>query len=207
MENVQTFIKDLKKKCKLHGVKLFLYDAKYIEDQGVRLGGYFDDYKKEIHCAFPSKIQAKYVEVLVHESCHMDQWIQDTKYWKIERKNNSLFQIWQLLDGKKVNGLNFHIRNVQNMEAECERMSIEKIKEFDLGLNIPNYIQRANTYLLFYSLLKTTKKWSDYSPYRHKCIWSKMNNDYIADSFELSEELKELLIEKCYFKKHSKLFK
>ena len=93
------------------------------------------------------------------------------------------------------------------MEAECERMAIEKIKKFDLGLNIPNYIQRANTYLLFYTLLKTTKRWSDYSPYRHKCIWSLMNDEFIADSFVINKELKQLFIDKCYFKKNSKLFK
>ena len=98
---------------------------------------------KGLHCAFPDKIQTKYVELLVHESCHMDQWIENTKYWSIERENNSLDEFWKLLKKEKVTNLKFHLRNVQMMEAECEKMSIQKIIDYDLGIDVKKYAMKA----------------------------------------------------------------
>lgn len=204
MNNVLRFIEDLETKCKEYGVKLVLYDMKFIENDGDKFGGWFDADNKELHCAFPDKIQTKYVELLVHESCHMDQWIENTKYWTIERRNNSLTEVWKILKGEKVNKLKYHLRNVQMMEAECEKMSIEKIKDYDLGINIERYAMKANSYLLFYSVLVETKKWTDYPPYKFKDIWRGLP-DKILSNFEISEDLKQLYFDKCYKKRTKKI--
>ncbi len=204
MNNVLRFIEDLETKCKEYGVKLVLYDMKFIESDGDKFGGWFDADNKELHCAFPDKIQTKYVELLVHESCHMDQWIENTKYWAIERRNNSLTEVWKILKGEKVNKLKYHLRNVQMMEAECEKMSIEKIKDYDLGINIERYAMKANSYLLFYSVLVETKKWTDYPPYKFKDIWRGLP-DKILSNFEISEDLKQLYFDKCYKKRTKKI--
>lgn len=204
MNNVLRFIEDLETKCKEYGVKLVLYDMKFIENDGDKFGGWFDADNKELHCAFPDKIQTKYVELLVHESCHMDQWIENTKYWAIERRNNSLTEVWKILKGEKVNKLKYHLRNVQMMEAECEKMSIEKIKDYDLGINIERYAMKANSYLLFYSVLVETKKWTDYPPYKFKDIWRGLP-DKILSNFEISEDLKQLYFDKCYKKRTKKI--
>lgn len=204
MNNVLRFIEDLETKCKEYGVKLVLYDMKFIENDGDKFGGWFDADNKELHCAFPDKIQTKYVELLVHESCHMDQWIENTKYWAIERRNNSLTEVWKILKGEKVNKLKYHLKNVQMMEAECEKMSIEKIKDYDLGINIERYAMKANSYLLFYSVLVETKKWTDYPPYKFKDIWRGLP-DKILSNFEISEDLKQLYFDKCYKKRTKKI--
>ena len=204
MNNVLRFIEDLETKCKEYGVKLVLYDMKFIENDGDKFGGWFDADNKELHCAFPDKIQTKYVELLVHESCHMDHWIENTKYWTIERRNNSLTEVWKILKGEKVNKLKYHLRNVQMMEAECEKMSIEKIKDYDLGINIERYAMKANSYLLFYSVLVETKKWTDYPPYKFKDIWRGLP-DKILSNFEISEDLKQLYFDKCYKKRTKKI--
>lgn len=202
--NVLKFIEQLKIDCKKNKIKLFLYDAKHIEENGDKFGGWFDPDKKELHCAFPTKLQRKYVELLIHESCHMDQWIENTKYWTIERRNNSLTEVWKILKGEKVNKLKYHLRNVQMMEAECEKMSIEKIKDYDLGINIERYAMKANSYLLFYSVLIETKKWTDYPPYKFKDIWRGLP-DKILSNFEISEDLKQLYFDKCYKKRTKKI--
>lgn len=203
MNNVFRFIKELKIKCKKYNVKLILYNQKYIEEDGEKFGGWFDPIGMELHCAFPDKIQSKYVEVLIHESCHMDQWIENTKYWSIERENNSLDEFWKILKGIKVKNLKFHLRNVQMMEAECEEMAIEKIKFYDLGIDINKYTQKANSYLLFYTLLIETKKWTDYPPYKYGVIWRKMPIK-ILSKFHLNDDLKSLYLNKCYKKKSLK---
>jgi len=203
INNVIKFIDDLKAKCKLYNVKLFLYDQKYLVEDNEKFGGWFDPVKKELHCAFPNKIQSKYVEILIHESCHLDQWIENTKYWNLEVINNSLNTLWETLKGKKVKNLKFHLRNVQMMEAECEKMAIEKIKFYDLGIDINKYTQKANSYLLFYTLLIETKKWTDYPPYKYGVIWRKMPIK-ILSKFHLNDDLKSLYLNKCYKKKSLK---
>ena len=46
MNNVLKFIEDLETKCKEYGVKLVLYDMKFIESDGDKfgyiIGGYYD---------------------------------------------------------------------------------------------------------------------------------------------------------------------
>lgn len=200
LQNVHKFIEDLKKKCKTYGVKLVLHDAKHIIDEDRKFGGWFDAQNKELHCAFPSKIQKKYVELLIHESCHMDQWIQNTKYWAIEREHNSLDEVWKLLSNQKIKRLAFHLKNVQLMEAECEEMSIRKILEYDININTESYARKANSYLLFYCLIPLTNTWTDYPPYKFPQIWRQMSNK-ILKTFKISPELESLYVEKCYKKR------
>lgn len=203
--NVETFIKSLEKTCKSQNVKLVLYDMKYILDEaGDKFGGWFDPNLKELHCAFPENIQSKYVELLVHESCHLDQWAKQTPAWVREQGNRSLEIFWDWTKGKKGNKIAWHVRNVQKMEAECERMSVQKIIDLDLGLNIERYIKRANAYLLFYTIFKETKKWCDYPPYKFKEIWTQLPGDRILNEFSMTDRMKKLYMDKCYKKSTKK---
>lgn len=196
--NVEKFIDTLEKTCKSNNVKLVLHDMCYIIDNGDKFGGWFDPYLKELHCSFPNKIKPKYVEVLIHESCHLDQWIKQTPVWVKEQGNRSLEIFWDWTKGNKANNITWHLKNIQKMEAECERMSIQKIVDLDLGLNIERYTKKANAYLLFYTILKETKKWCDYPPYKFKEIWNQLPGDRILNEFSMTDKLKKLYIDKCY---------
>ena len=200
-DNVSKFIRKLKKDCKSNNIGLFLYNQKYIVDEGDKFGGWFDPVKKELHCSFPSPMQRKYVELLVHESCHMDQFLNKSPKWTIEQNFNSLTIFWEWLQGKEATHISSHLKNVQLMEAECEQLAVQKIIDLDLSLNIEQYIQKANSYLLFYSVLKETKKWCDYPPYKFKEIWQQMPSDKILQKFTISLELKDLYKSKCYKKR------
>ena len=134
----------------------------------------------------------------------MDQWIENTKYWSKERANNSLTEVWKLLKKEKVTNLKFHLRNVQMMEAECEKMSIQKIIDYDLGIDVKKYAMKANSYLLFYSILKETNKWTDYPPYKFKDIWKNMPSE-ILNKFEIDVGMKQLYFDKCYKKRTKKI--
>lgn len=201
--NVLKFIAQLKKDCKSNQIGLYLYDQKFLIDDGDKFGGWFCPNKRELHCSFPNKLQTKYVELLVHESCHMDQFINQTPKWVKEQDNDSLSIFWEWLKNPTKININQHLLNVQLMEAECEQLSIQKIIDLDLGINIQQYIQKANSYLLFYTVLKETKKWCDYPPYKFKEIWKQMPSDKILQKFSISKELKALYKSKCYKKKNS----
>ncbi|MBX7077368.1 MAG: hypothetical protein K1X33_08675 [Methanobacteriaceae archaeon] len=201
--NVLKFIEQLKQDCKSNKIGLFLYNQKFLIDDGDKFGGWFCPLKKELHCSFPNKLQTKYVELLVHESCHMDQFINQTPKWVKEQNNDSLSIFWEWLKNPTKININQHLLNVQLMEAECEQLSIQKIIDLDLGINIQQYIQKANSYLVFYTVLKETKKWCDYPPYKFKEIWLQMPSDKILQKFSISKELKALYKAKCYKKKNS----
>ena len=202
-DNVLCFVKQLKKDCKSNQIGLFLYDQKFLLDDGDKFGGWFDPNKKELHCSFPTKLQKKYVELLIHESCHMDQFLNKTPKWIQERNSDSLTIFWDWLKTQEKININQHLLNVQLMEAECEQLAVQKIIDLDLGINTNQYIQKANSYLLFYNILKETKKWCDYPPYRFKEIWTQMPSDKILQKFSMSKELKDLYKSKCYKKKNS----
>jgi len=198
--NVYKFIKDLKAKCKLYNVKLVLHNSKYIEEDGKKYGGWFDADKKELHCCFPENIQSKYVELLVHESCHLDQWVNNTKAWQKHIEENSLQIFFDYLDGNKVKHLTKHVNIIQRMEAECERLSVQKIKDYDLGIDTKTYTQKANSYILMYTVMKETQRWCDKPPYRFKDIWTKMPIDEILSDYSMDNSLKFLYKRKCYKK-------
>ena len=202
-DNVLKFIEQLKQDCKSNKIGLFLYNQKFLIDDGDKFGGWFCPNKRELHCSFPNKLQTKYVELLVHESCHMDQFINQTPKWVKEQNNDSLSIFWEWLKNPTKININQHLLNVQLMEAECEQLSIQKIIDLDLGINIQQYIQKANSYLVFYTVLKETKKWCDYPPYKFKEIWLQMPSDKILQKFSISKELKALYKSKCYKKKNS----
>lgn len=202
--NVLKFIEQLKKDCRANQIGLSLYDQKFIIEDGNKFGGWFCPVKKQLHCSFPNKLQTKFVELLIHESCHMDQFLNQTPKWVKEQNNDSLSIFWEWLKNPTKININPHLLNVQLMEAECEQLSIQKIIDLDLGINTQQYTQKANSYLLFYSVLKETKKWTDYPPYKFKDIWRGLP-DKILSNFEISEDLKQLYFDKCYKKRTKKI--
>lgn len=202
--NVLKFIEQLKKDCRANQIGLSLYDQKFIIEDGNKFGGWFCPVKKQLHCSFPNKLQTKFVELLIHESCHMDQFLNQTPKWVKEQNNDSLSIFWEWLKNPTKININPHLLNVQLMEAECEQLSIQKIIDLDLGINTQQYTQKANSYLLFYSVLKETKKWCDYPPYKFKDIWRGLP-DKILSNFEISEDLKQLYFDKCYKKRTKKI--
>ena len=125
--NVLKFIEQLKKDCKSNQIGLFLYDQKFIIEDGDKFGGWFDPTKRELHCSFPAKLQKKYVELLIHESCHMDQFLTKAPKWTIEQNQCSLELFWEWTKGKDCTHINTHLKNIQLMEAECEQLAVKKI--------------------------------------------------------------------------------
>ena len=94
--NSKKFIQDLKKACKKHKIELRLINKNAILSDGVKTGGYFGgDRKIILGCAID---RPDFLEILVHESCHMDQYLYDEKIWEIGNSCDNLFY-W--LDGER----------------------------------------------------------------------------------------------------------
>ncbi len=115
---VDAFLDDLSMTCKTHKVVLKFSKSKTVEvEKGIRSSGYFDYSRREIAIG---KNREDWLQLLVHESAHMDQWIEDTKVWKAdEHVGSQLLDKWIL--GKEVSRLRTAVNNIINLELDCEK--------------------------------------------------------------------------------------
>lgn len=185
------FLSDLRRQCREHGVKLSLVRAKLVDvGGGIRCGGWFDPVTKEIVVARRHNL---WLANLVHESCHMDQWIEQSGIWKKEEKfGTSTVDRWLL--GKSVYSIRKSVNNLISLELDCERRSVAKMIKYDLPINIVTYIQKANEVLLYYKYIyETHGEWSDkdFSGFNH------MPKRLMSDQYykrKLSEKKKKIFV-------------
>lgn len=177
--NKEEFIKFVRQQCKLNGIKCILRSTKYCADDTQPTSGYFDDGAKILRAAMG---RSDGIEILAHEYCHMNQWIDQIPLWKKIDVSSIMMEKW--LKGKKVSNLARHIAVVRDLEADCEKRTVNLIQELHLPVNLKRYIKKANSYIYYYNWLVHTCKWSskDNMPYDNKRLVDAMpitmNNDY-----------------------------
>ena len=169
-KKIQKFVEHVKSVAKKHGISVILTSGKYIRlSHNIKCSGYFDGDKLVVACGKPEK---EWLAILVHESCHMDQWIRKVNVWK-KSAELDVTDEWLGGDNFRKKTINESIRRSIMLELDCEKRSLKKIKKFGLPINIRQYIQRANAYILFYLYLKKTRKWAPAS-YKDRRIYSRM---------------------------------
>jgi hypothetical protein len=202
LENIQKFVRALKHKAKKLNIKLEITSDKFVNiSDNIKCGGYFESKNKysqgTLATATGMEIN-KWLPVLVHESCHMDQWNEDNIFWKRFMKSDShLIDRW--LEGEEMdkNKVYTAIDISRELELDCEKRSVLKIIEFNLPIDIKEYIQKANCYVFFYNHIKKTRRWSipGNSPYSRAEIYKEVSDDWY-----LSYEVIPRHIEKLFFK-------
>ena len=143
------------KELKKYGISLVLSVSNVFIDTS-RVGGYFDDYNKQLVVYFDEC----FLDVLVHEFCHFKQWKEDCKVWR--ELGDSLDLMWKWLRHEielDKQTLNFIFEAVSNLEKDCERRAVKLIKKYDLEIDLEKYIRSANTYLHFYDYVKEHRVW------------------------------------------------
>ena len=113
------------------------------------------------------------MDVLVHESCHLDQFIGKSKLWNSSNDPVHVVEAW--IKGKKVslNKRDEAFNNALLLELDCEKRSIKKIKKYKLNIDTEQYAQKANSYLFAYLVALHEKRWYT-SPYENPKIWKEM---------------------------------
>ena len=203
---IDKLIEDTKRTGEEHGVKIIFENSEsvpYIVG-GFPCSGYFVDYVNPTLAVAMGKPKEEFAMVIVHESCHMDQWIEKSPPWNnnfIDGKE-SVDYIDEGLSGKEFTPeeLDNFIRRSIEVESDCERRTIEKAKSYNLPINIEEETQKANSYILFYSMLKEVRKWnvSGKAPYQIKEVWSQMPKTFDMDYYNVPENLKELYLKYCF---------
>lgn len=200
------FISDLIYKCAEHNVAFIASGETHVNG----CNGYFDDEFKNLSpvitedtkavlaCAM-GKAEELWFPVLLHESCHMDQWIEQCPVWTEgymgERDTSSILFDW--VDGNielDEIDLNNIVTSVLDVELDCEKRAAKKIETYGLDMDVKRYIQTANSYVMFHRFIQKHRKWykPHQEPYNLPHIWKQFPDHWLDDYSELPEELEEL---------------
>lgn len=160
---VKDFIQLVKKELKKKNGKLILRTK---IANGETQDGEFCEKTNTIRCK--KNLSSYYwVGVLAHEYCHFIQSCKKTKFWvNFQKSIEKPDGVNEILSDEKLNKnreFKFNkkkrkqiVSAVIDIELECEKMTLELVKNFDLPLNIEEYVALAN--IIFYKYLY----WAEY---------------------------------------------
>lgn len=180
-KNEKTFLSDLTCKCLENNISLVLKNQKKIN----KCSGYFDEKTLAAALKCFDGRRDEVMGVIVHESCHMDQFLEKIPLWYDPIFNEG--DLWEEYNNKKINKskkLELFMKKLLEIELDCEKRAVEKIKKYDLPLDIPEYIQRGNIYLYAYRVFYEYRAYVGWytSLMRDDNIVSKMPTEYLSVS-------------------------
>lgn len=187
------FIESVRNQCKENNIKFTLVNKKSVLCDGTSCVGYFTSDPPELVCTTK---RADFIPILVHESCHMDQWLEDPRPFE----EDDVLDLW--LGGKEYpqSRVNKSIKATIALELDCEKRSVKKIQDYTLDINIDQYIRGANAYILFYNFVKKNRKWykKNCPPHNKEQVYENLPNKFMSNSYyyKLNPKIEKL------FKKH-----
>lgn len=192
INRIKSFILDLQEKCKQNGIKLLIANTPGIEysvGEGMMVNGYFDENIRTLACAAGKSFE-QWLTILIHESCHMDQFLENILEWT---QNPGLEQTDRWLNGEDVDPkvLDAEILGSMAVEIDCEKRATKKIKQwgFDNFIDVDEYIQKSNAYILFYLWMRENRRWYQIGkePYNMRQIVSMMPKTFNINYSELTD--------------------
>ena len=169
------FIKDIISIAKKNKIKIVSKNTEFVysgENDSVPSAGYFSSDPLELVISLKASIENT-MSLLIHESCHMDQYLNNRVTWEKSLTSYSIFYNWIAGDNTyDEHEIQTAADDAIDLELDCERRSVEKIKKYNLPLDIATYKRRANAYLYAISYFSTTRK---YHPkiYAKADVWTK----------------------------------
>lgn len=202
MKNFLSHVENITKKRK---VKFSLVNQPTVITGGVHCSGFFDGGKEPELTVAIGKDEKEWMEILVHEFGHMNQWIENAKVWtnlNIEDTTQiGLFDLWlgHHIELNKEQ-LKKCISSIIELELDCEKRAVSLIKEFNLNINAERYIQKANSYILFYHLVKNKRLWSKpgKAPYMISQLVDSMPNHFVLDYSNPTPQILGLIEKNVY---------
>jgi len=193
-DNVKKLIQDTERLAAKHQVNMNISNARIVTlRDGTNVNGYFDanGARREFGVA-TGQSEEKWVPILIHESCHMDQWIDSlndkNSIWSksiVDSYNSEeLIALW--MNGRiELNDVQLakYISSTRNVELDCEIRTVEKIKQYGIDIDTITYTQKANAYVWFYTMIQRSRKWYDIEkePYNLEHIWSMMPTHFMTN--------------------------
>lgn len=192
------------RQCRKYGIKYDFPDTEkitYPDSPEIKVAGYFDDNKMELGCAIGKPVN-EWLQILVHEYCHVEQWIEQCPDWKKLKNKDADILIDSWLSGKSFQHKKVieAMELVKNIELDCEIRSTKMIQFYNLPIDIDLYIRKANSYIYLHAIMLHTRTWPDKAPYSSNAIVKLMPSFYLSSNeyFNIPNGLLDLYREHCY---------
>ncbi len=201
-KNIDRFIKDLQNHCKKYKITFLMSGLDYVEWGNSKSNGFFNPENNEMAISIGKPID-KWLNTLVHESCHFDQWVQKSLYWNNMKQYKpdactQLFDYWVYGNKKISKETGIIMSNImRDLELDCERRTIAKIKKYKLPIDIKEYAKGAGAYVMFYNYIAKHKKWYKIGkePYNNKKLRKLMPTNLHGKYDKLTPKLEKLFKE------------
>ena len=173
---ITKLIADVSRKCIDNKINFRLEYAEQVDTNNIPCSGYFDE--KSLVVATKKKNLQDWLDILIHESCHLDQFVEKSKVWCPDEIG--LFVVERWIQNKKINLKKtveaFH--NTILLELDCEKRTVKKIKKYKLKFNTDLYIQKANAYLYGYGVSFKKRIWPN-RPYERLSVINEMPKRFL----------------------------
>lgn len=186
-EFVDEFVSIVDKKLKKARHKLRLYFGSGLYIAGSKVEGYYCGDSKELAICIGSDLD--WVSTLVHEYNHFIQHQNKSKYWQaLTFDGKQAYELWWNWIEREIElseeELNSVVRRIQDVEYECECMTIKMIEEYNLPVNLEEYILSSNSYLYFYQYAKKYRTWySENGSPKNDHVYARMPKTKMTDSY------------------------
>lgn len=201
----QSYINTTVKRANKYGFRVHLIQKRYVTfGDNSKVNGFVTD-DGMILAAATAKPTKKWFYTFLHESCHMDQCIEQARVWTDLRVNNhdatDIVFMWldNVVELNKQQ-LELYTHRTAVVELDCEKRSAKKIIDYNFDYDVSEYTRRANAYVYFYLMLRKSRRWYTVGrePYNIKEIWSQMPNHFQNDYTVLPAKYRRLYEEHCY---------
>jgi hypothetical protein len=190
----QEFVDLVIEECHYYNVKCSLTKAKQCNFGKGRCSGYFDHSIPELRVAM---LNDMWLQILVHEYCHLRQWIEKDPIWMKCQEEQS-YEEWEKMSRGLEIDVEHHISNIRDLELANEKRSVALIKKLKLPIDVGEYIKKANSYIMFYNYMKISKRWCVIPPYKNERIMAEMPTKFSLNYSKLSKRLETIFREEGY---------
>lgn len=185
-------------KAEREEIEVILSPDPYVSLSGTNVSGYFDEDTFAVGCGRPVE---QWFEVFVHESCHMDQFLEDDPVWTAIKITPDVdvyevIDLWtdhhiELSDEQRMK----YLEACFAIERNCEERVLKAVDQWQLPIDKREYAQKSNAYIWFYYIIGLIRKWYPYGkePYHLKELWSMMPST-TAISFKPPQDIVDLFL-------------
>lgn len=157
-------------KCilKYHDKSIHFAPKSYLMVGGISCVGWADDNGVKIATGNDKR---EWLGWFAHETCHLDQDACNPKWFAASEEALAQFEQW--LAGRRVKNIENVVRQCIKLEHDCELRTIRKILRYKLPIDVQEYAQKANAYLLGYYQSGIDRQWCKRS-YEEDYIWKSL---------------------------------
>lgn len=182
------------RKALANGITMNFVDAEsVIAPDGLECAGYFES-DDELFAIATGQPPSEWIPLFLHESCHMDQYIEGSPVWFDNYKN--LEKFFSILTGeyepKNAEEISRLRKSVIAIELDCEKRTVSKSKFWKININRPLYIKQANAYMISYLWMEKHKKWI-HGVYENPSVYKLMPSTFLNSYDEFPPKVEEAI--------------